>query len=437
MSELANYLLINIPLATITVLGLHFSLTPKKNSFITFLIVEILFVPVAMWKKLIPGMNPLVSTIALWAVMILCGLFLYSNAKKTKIFNIAMVIIIQYIVTMITGTVYVALGGDLNYLEPTVIVLILFVNAVAYFFFVWIRKKHILGIENNRYTLIGMCLITLIQVITFCLIDIICYSGEDYVDKQFLGMMVQSEEFYNFSGISITLLFVVTDVIILIIMNRASKSSEMKKELEFSEYKQSLYSDYYAEVEANSIQTRKIRHDIANIVSSIGIMLKDNNDESRKIADELYERLKADVEGIHNTVYCQDTLLNAILSVKKSKCDSLGIETEFEVAGFIGDIIDKADMCKAFSNLLDNAINSTETASEKIIKLNVTTDENSMIITVVNPIGEKAYDKKDDGNHGYGLKILSDIAKKYDGKFNAESENRMFVSQMIIPQSPK
>lgn len=435
MSELANFLLFNIPLATITLLGFHFSLTPKKNSFLTFLFVEILYVPVAMGKKLIPGINPLITATAAWIIMAICGLLLYSDSLKTKIFNIVMVIVISYAVLMITGSLYIALGGDANYLKPAVIALLLFINAVAYFCFVLIRKKSIGGIENNHYTIIGMCLITLIQITAFCLVDVICFYGENYTGKHFFGMMIQSEEFYNFAGISISFLFVIADIIILIVMNRASKSIEMKNQLEFSEYKQSLYSDYYAEVEANSIQARKIRHDIANIVSSIGMLMKENNDESKEIANELYERLKSDVEEIHNTVYCSDTLLNAILSIKASKCDTLGIETDFKATEFISDITEKSDTCKIFTNLLDNAINSTETAFEKKICLNISTDENSMIITVTNPVGSKKFDKQDGNRHGYGLKILKDIAKKYNGKFTAGSEEGMFISQVILPKN--
>ena len=126
-------------------------------------------------------------------------------------------------------------------------------------------------------------------------------------------------------------------------------------------------------------------------------------------------------------------MLNAILSAKEAKCNSLNIETDFDVALLNGKITENSDICRMLTNLLDNAINATQTVlSGRKIILKITEDDNSTIVTAKNPFDENKLKKSEEG-HGYGLKIISDIVKKYNGRFDIDKENGFFVTQIILP----
>ena len=173
MSELTQFLVLNIPLATFSVMAMHFTLTPRKNKLLTFLVVEIPFVLIAMMKQLVPDMNYIVSSFSAWAYLIICGAFLYSESIKTKIFNIAVNIGINYVLSLVIGCIFMPLGFEMGNLSVSFIFLNYAVYGAAYFVFFNLRKKRLSNIANNRYTVIGISLAVVIEIIVGNFIEII------------------------------------------------------------------------------------------------------------------------------------------------------------------------------------------------------------------------------------------------------------------------
>ena len=46
--------------------------------------------------------------------------------------------------------------------------------------------------------------------------------------------------------------------------------------------------------------------------------------------------------------------------------------------------------------------------------------------------GKLVTTKKDKNGHGFGLKILEDISKKYSGQFDIESKNKQFIAIITL-----
>ncbi|GEM_PF-3862216 len=432
--SLRNFLLLNIPMCFIQMAFLHLSLKCKYNKYLTFILLVVPFTFLALMKQTIPGMNPIVSSSSAIIYSFVFSITMYRDNLKKKILEYLINYAISFAVNFISLAVYALLSGDITNPDISYMVMFNIVLAMGYLIIFIARRKQVFGTENNRFTILGIGLLVFSHmVISFCM-EAFFFGNDVFEENSRYGFNIEKNTFYILLFVIIGMILFLTDILMVYVMNRASKSVAMQKDIELYEYKQSLYADYYAEIEENSEQTRKIRHDMANIAEVIGAMIHSNNLNDKEIANELYEKLQADIQNIKNEVYCSDNLLNAILSIKANICRSRNIQTEFSVSTDKFSILEKTDLCKIATNMLDNAIKATDSAEEeKKIIFRITSDENSLFISSVNPIGKRNQIAENDKAHGYGLKIIRDVASKYKGELDTVEKSGVYISQIIIP----
>ena len=101
--------------------------------------------------------------------------------------------------------------------------------------------------------------------------------------------------------------------------------------------------------------------------------------------------------------------------------------------------IKPVDMCIILSNALDNAIEANQTIDDpdgRYIKLKMYGNGSYTVISVTNPTDKipvkssgNSYitSKKDNENHGFGLKSIENTAKKYDGEMLTKCEDSVFT----------
>lgn len=147
-------------------------------------------------------------------------------------------------------------------------------------------------------------------------------------------------------------------------------------------------------------------------------------------------------EGNVNTIKTACPYLNDIVNYKIYEanqqdlsfvCDT-NVNREIEITLF--------DMNMLLGNLLDNAIEATlRTNKDKTIYLSIKLEKNLLYIVIENPYDEK-YIKSINGvlksvktnalEHGYGLKSVKRVIKKYNGEFSIiQSEGRFKVKLMM------
>lgn len=183
----------------------------------------------------------------------------------------------------------------------------------------------------------------------------------------------------------------------------------------------------------------KFRHDARNYMSLIkheAEYICENNKFAGELlvyADSLqYERL------------CENLLVNLLLNDKKVKANECDIKFESKVVIPEDLPVDSKDICSLFFNLIDNAIDANKTLSKTLgkwitIKANVM--GNYLIIKQSNSMfnytesdgkGNFFTTKLNKVNHGKGLKIIADIAEKYNGFAEFETKNNVFYSTVYL-----
>ena len=107
------------------------------------------------------------------------------------------------------------------------------------------------------------------------------------------------------------------------------------------------------------------------------------------------------------------------------------------------DFLSKYDLTALFSNLLDNAVDAAKNIPNSFIELNISAhNHDSIVISMVNSCKKDPFTrshrltstKKDKQNHGYGMKSIERVIKKYNGysRFYFNQESCTFHAVIIL-----
>ncbi len=136
--------------------------------------------------------------------------------------------------------------------------------------------------------------------------------------------------------------------------------------------------------------------------------------------------------------------LDVVLVQKNMLCDAAGIQFVTVVDGSLLKGLDDVDIYSLFGNALDNAIEclkAVEDREKRMVTLTVRKVGEMVRIGVENytPAEVKIVDgfpqttKEDKLSHGYGVKSIAYIVKKYGGIMNFEVNGNTFILDIMLP----
>lgn len=231
--------------------------------------------------------------------------------------------------------------------------------------------------------------------------------------------------------------------------NQKRQNVEEKKLLE----KKYQY-DYYLLAEEQTAAVKKINEDMKNQLQAVQSLMESEEEEKKREAEKILDELEEEINHLGRVFYCDDAVLNTILSLKQEKARKLGIEMEIHVESVIKTVAEDIDLCSIATNLLDNAIEATEKLTEnsteekegleKKIVVRVAQRGGYLMLKVENPTvqatkknkkGRYISSKKDGKKtkeHGRGLRIVQTLAEKCDGYLNFdEKEDKVTVTAFV------
>ena len=243
-------------------------------------------------------------------------------------------------------------------------------------------------------------------------------------------------------------------IAILFCIGNIAGISTYQSMYELTEEKRRLYAERLeiravrermTEVEQFYTGIRKIRHEMRNHLTNIKGLIKNENYEDidayiTKIDDSLGKFEISDKTG--------NPILDVVISDKRKESESKGIRFDSEFKFPIKVNIDAYDMAVVVSNILSNAIEACEETPKTDTWIKITSKEKSgfFIVEVKNPYlsgeikrdssGKLKSSKEDELFHGVGLTNVSDIAGKYIGSVDIDTNNNVF-SVTVLLQSRK
>ncbi|MBP1757126.1 MAG: histidine kinase-, gyrase and HSP90-like ATPase family protein, partial [Firmicutes bacterium] len=197
----------------------------------------------------------------------------------------------------------------------------------------------------------------------------------------------------------------------------------------------------YIAMQQKDMEIHKLYHDIGNHISTIQILVDQGDTQEAK---EYTRRLNEQYNGLKKGLYCNNKIINAVLLQKLKVCEESGIRYELELSIPQSLPFQDIDLMCIYSNLLDNAIEGCQrnSVTDNYIKIKTAQIGNYLGIKIINsksaehsmPDGDSAFgtSKKDKSVHGYGLRIIEEIVKHYDGYKELQEERKEFSAMVML-----
>lgn len=189
------------------------------------------------------------------------------------------------------------------------------------------------------------------------------------------------------------------------------KKTALEQELQDVHYTMELEQAHYRAVEERREELARIRHDFNNQLATISLLIQAGE---QKDAEAMLHQLGEGIAATQENAYCAIPVVNAVLAEKAAQCAKAGIRLETELNLPWELAVEPLHLCSIFANLLDNAIHGCAGQKEPVITLVSHMAGDYLFLRTVNPA---APPQAPAPGHGYGSRILKELAARYDGSY--------------------
>lgn len=186
-------------------------------------------------------------------------------------------------------------------------------------------------------------------------------------------------------------------------------------------------------------QGRIYRHDMRHHLSVLHDLAE--NEKAEDI-QQYISSLDTRISDVETERYCDNSVVNAVLSsyIGKAKQEDIRIEAKVDIPKELP--IDAFDICTILANALDNAVTACCSREERWISISSALHENgNFSVNIKNPcetpvkFGRDGFPVSQSGEeHGFGIKSIDTIVRKYNGILRCTCENGVFqLSTVLFP----
>ena len=233
------------------------------------------------------------------------------------------------------------------------------------------------------------------------------------------------------------ILMLISYMVLFYFIRSSHQYQKMKDENEKLDFQNKLQAEYYKKIESTIHQTARLRHDINNIVQTINLQLAQNTPESYEKAKMMTQELNELTENIQPLKYCHNRVVDVVLDDKIRSAKKSGITVLCDVMLEEREDVSDLDICRIFANLLDNAVHATEhlpKAEDKKITVICKEKADGIYIKCENCFDSKTEKdtRSEKSLHGYGLKIIQEISRKYNGMLTLSQKDNVFTALVVL-----
>lgn len=202
------------------------------------------------------------------------------------------------------------------------------------------------------------------------------------------------------------------------------------------------YEGYMEQMKELDAHISTMRHEVKNHIFYIDQLL---SQQDFPTLHSYIDKLKEDNLSSIRVVTTGHVIIDTIVNAKLSYAHALGIDVKADVR--LPDLvrIDDLSLCSLLGNMLNNAIEGSETVPEAAIALDIHPHKDYLVITVRNAVASNVIKenphlhttKEDAANHGIGLKVVEQVARRYDGDLRLEmTDKRTFCASVMLKNHP-
>lgn len=396
--------------------------TNKNNKYKYYLV----FMLISIFRILIP----LFLNGILIAIGLLIAAFLFNQLYKSKQY-VKMIISISLSVMYISsellfGGIFMLISGDKHSevnTSPEAYAIGTLLSKFFVFVIILIFESKKKSITISSLTQKHLILLSVLPLTTIIL-SILMYHVILVIDSPGVKL----------AFVFANMLLIISNAITFEIIRNQNKLTKSEYELKLLKDNINEQTKHYADLQASHEEIRQIRHNLRSICMGTIAELKVGKTENA------IEQLQSNLDIIEKSSKVIDTghpSIDSIIENKLNKCDELNIDASLSYQYKEPITINEIEIAVIIGNILDNAIEACQkvTVKNKEIWGSITVNKQDIIIniqnTAVNSNNLKT-SKADKKSHGYGLKSISHIAKKYNGYANFSFGDNIFTSYVIL-----
>ena len=248
-----------------------------------------------------------------------------------------------------------------------------------------------------------------------------------------------SEKFY-LAVINITCLIMAVMLVSLVL--RGNKSAYYHGIAQLNERYLVAEMKHFQAYQNTQIETRRIRHDMKNHMTSLMYLAQEGKLEEIK---KYLRDIGAEVEQLDKELHSGNALVDAIINERNQDAGQKNIR--FRVEGRLPENlkVQPVDLCTIFANALDNCLDALVNVTEekRWMKLSISVQGKIIFLKFSNSMQDgglhnlgSVTTKQDKVNHGFGLRNIKMAVEKYQGEMRItqemQGEQRVFVLELML-----
>jgi hypothetical protein len=225
-------------------------------------------------------------------------------------------------------------------------------------------------------------------------------------------------------------------MIVLALISSAAEELNLKREVEYLQYAvrqgERQYEISKDTIDMINVKCHDIKYKLGSVLSA-GV-------PSAKAIDDLNESISI----YDSRIETGNRLLNVLLTEKSLYCEQNNIRLSCMADGSKLSFIEDGDLYCLFGNMVDNALEAVKSIGEKerrVVNIVVKTKNDMLIVQEENYFnGEISFrdglpvtTKEDKNYHGFGMRSIRMIARKYEGELSAFVADNVFHLNIIFP----
>lgn len=377
--------------------------------------------------------NPFINILSFTIANFLFLLLVFQPKWYISLFNAflttAIMCLSELIVIVITPQQISYTFSEWSDLRIWVIPVIL--GKMIYFFILHLfaHFSNILKHKNKQgdRSIIMLALVPAISIFIFVTLLHLC---KNYILSTFFIKMISTS----------TLLLLVLNVIIWENYNHILEKSNEMINLQLLLQKESDTIAYYKMLIRQIENQSQFVHDTKNHLQSI-LLLNEKN-EKEKVSAYIESLISSSAMKTSSQI-CNNEFLNALLCRYSAQCNELNISFRADIRNNVCSFLKEDDMTSLFCNLLDNAIEAASQMPDSFLELSVSERAGTAftIISLTNSCRKNPFSghkkvlkttKADAKHHGYGMKIIEKVVKKYHGEMQIYYSEDTYTFHTII-----
>ena len=358
-------------------------------------------------------------------VLVFCLIFARGKKKYHRYIKSLVLICSISVVEVLSKNIGFFIGTVKN-----IYILVAIARALPYLFFAgvcYLLNK----VDINHYRNLSREMVVIITVLSALLIVASVYEQ---------ASMSQDK--------AMTVLLSILDIVLLFVLNfsyyATYKNIEHRHRITNLEVQKTLEEAERMSVEVDKInreELEKLRHDIKNQFSYVDAMLQQGKNQE---AQQYVEDYLNTSNPVLHSFSCSNNVINSIINLELTKAKIRKIKIDVKVVVPPSLPFQDIDLVSLLTNMIDNALENYHSEEKEPITVRIMKQNDFIRFIVSNPVNMEKINfrsltttRKVGRGHGYGTKIIKNIATAYNGYVDFSVEENRFICDVVLNLNTK